>query len=217
MSTFAARHHAVVSTGTTGPAFRPMSTVSMERQQQQRRSRVLPALLVVLVVVVFGGTAIFLSRFRPVELGSTFAVGRFAKVDRGGRLPSGPVRLRFVEGKGTSFGLSLRNGGRLTIKVEDVKIVGGGSIVRQTKVRLPLTEDSRSVVPDETRRFRTVGLDPGEEQFVVVVLRFGKRCPADTVGLVDGLKLDYSVFELPKEMRVGLREPLEIPCPASSR
>ncbi len=191
-----------------------MSIVSMERDQP-RRSRLLPVLLGVLVVVVFGGTGIFLSRYHPVEMGSAFGVGRFAQTDRGGRLPSGPVRLRFVEGKGTSFGLSLRNGGRLTIKLEDIKIEGGGGILRQTKVRLPLTEDSRSVVPDETRSFRTVGLDPGEEQFVVLVLRFGKRCPSDTVGVVDGLKLSYSVFELPKEMRVGLRERLEVPCPGS--
>ncbi len=202
------------STGSTGPAFEPMSVVSLERHQP-RGSRLLPALLVVLVVIVFGGTAIFLSRYRPFELGSTFGVGRFAQVDRGGRLPGGPVRLRFVEGKGTSFGLSLRNGGRLTIKLEDIKIEGGGAIVRQTKLRLPLTEGSRSVVPDETRSFRTVGLDPGEEQFVVVVLRFGKRCPGDTVGAVDALKLSYSVFELPKEMRLALRERLEVPCPAS--
>jgi len=191
-----------------------MSTVSVERQQA-KRGRLLPTLLVALLVVVFGGTAIFLSRYRPVELGSTFGVGRFAKLDRGGRLLSGPVRLRFVEGKGTSFGISLRNGGKLTIKLEDVKIEGGGSVVRQTKLRLPLTEDGRSVVPDETRSFRTVGLDPGEEQFVIVVLRFGKRCPDDTVGVIDALKVNYSVFELPKEMRLGLRERLEILCPGA--
>lgn len=191
-----------------------MSMVSMERPQP-RRSRLLPALLAVLVVVVFGGTAIFLSRYRPLELGSTFGVGRFAQMDRGGSLPDGPVRLRFAAGKGTSFGLSVRNGGRLTVKLEDLQVQGGGSIVRQTKVRLPLTEDSRSVVPDETRSFRTVGLAPGEEQFVVLVLRFGKRCPADTVGVIDALKIDYSIFELPKEMRLALRERLEVACPAS--
>jgi hypothetical protein len=124
------------------------------------------------------------------------------------------VRFRFEPGRGTTVGVLLRNGGRLTIKLEEVEIdgAGAGAVVRQTKARLPLGKASRTVAPENTQAFRSIGLDPGEAQWVVLVLRFGDRCPKGQAGTVGALRVRYSVFELRKRMRVPLRDGLRVPC-----
>ena len=203
----------------TGPAFQPISVVGIERRQRPRHGRLLAALIVALVVVVFGFATAFLIRYRPVEAASGLTPGRFARLERGGRPPPGPIRLRFMPNRGTTVGVLLRNGGELTIKVEGVEIEGEriGSILRQTKARLPLGERSRTIAVDETRSFESVGLDPGEAQWFVLVLRLGRRCPSAQRASVGALRVRYSVFELPKSMRVPLREGLQVRCPRKER
>jgi hypothetical protein len=200
------------SSQTTGPGFRPVSVV--EAHDRHRRPRVPGPVLgiVVLALIVMGALAVVyvVITYKPVETGTTFAVGRFAKTD-GGRLPKGDVRLRFRANRGTSFGMSLRNGGRLTVKLTRVTIPDQGTIVRQTSLRLP-PEGSTTVVPDETLPFHPVQLDPGEEQFVVVVLRFGERCPRDAIAVIDSVHVHYSLFGIAKEMSVRLRQRITVPC-----
>lgn len=202
-----------MSPGGTGPAFEPVSVVSIERgRQAPRRFRVLlPAVIVALVVLVFGFAAVFLITYHPVEAGSAFGAGRFAKTSRGGRLPAGPVRFPFRAGRGTSIGVSLRNGGELTIKLTGIELEGG-ELLRSTKARLPFVESDRTVSPDATRGFDSVGLDPGQERWVVLVLRFGSRCPKGEKGVLEALRVHYSVFELRKEMRVALPRRLVVRC-----
>jgi hypothetical protein len=60
-------------------------------------------------------------------------------------------------------------------------------------------------------------LDPGEAQWVILVLRFAERCPEGQAGTVGALRVRYSVFELPKSMQVPLRDGLRIPCPPPRR
>jgi hypothetical protein len=202
-----------MSTGSTGPAFRPVSVVSIERGQQPRRGRWVAALIVALVVLVFGFAAVYMVRYHPLEAASAVKPGRFVE-RKGARAPGEPVRLRFLPGRGTTVGVLLRNGGRLTVKLEDVRIDDGHvvGILRQTKARLALGEQSRTVAPDQTEAFRSIGLEPGETRWVVLVLRFGPKCPKGATGAVSALRVRYSVFELPKRMRVPLREGVQIPC-----
>lgn len=202
-----------------GPAFKPVSVVGIDRDHQPRRGRLLAALIIGLVVVVFGFATVFLIRYHPFEAASAVSPGRFASNPKRERAPSRPLRFRFLPGRGTTMGVLLRNGGELSVKLEDVQVEGEGvgEIVRQTKARLPLVERSRTVALDQTRTFSSVGLSPGEAQWVVLVLRFGRRCPAGRRGTVGALRVRYSVFELGKQMSVPLREGLEVPCPRSKR
>ncbi len=202
-----------------GPAFKPVSIVGIERDQQPRRGRLLAALIIGLVVVVFGFATVFLIRYHPFEAASAVSPGRFTVKPKRDRAPSQPLRFRFLPGRGTTVGVLLRNRGELSVKLEDVRLEGEGvgGILRQTKARLPLGERSRTVALDQTRTFASVGLSPGETQWVVLVLRFGRRCPAGQRGTVGALRVRYSVFELGKHMRVPLREGLEVPCPRSKR
>lgn len=202
-----------MSTGSTGPAFRPVSVVSIERGQQPRRGRWVAALIVALVVLIFGFATVYLVRYHPVKAASAIKPGRLVERPRV-RAPGAPVRLRFLPGRGTTVGVLLRNGGRLTVKLDDVRIDEGEvvGILRQTKARLGLGEQSRTVSPDQTQAFRSIGLDPGEARWVVLVLRFGRKCPRGATGAVSALRVRYSVFELPKRMRVPLREGLQVLC-----
>lgn len=202
-----------MSRSRTGPAFEPVSVVSIERRRQApRRFRVLlPVIIVAIVVLVFGFAAVFLVTYHPVEAGPALSAGRFAKTERGGRLPPGPVRFRFRAGRGTSIGVLLGNGGELTIKVTGVELEGG-ELLRSTKARLPFAEDDRTVAPEATRSLQSLGLDPGEARWVVLVLRFGTRCPKGEKGVLEALRVRYSVFELPKEMRVTLPRQLVVRC-----
>jgi hypothetical protein len=196
---------------TTGPGFRPVSVVEARRQPSPVRGRLLAISIVAFVVIAAIAVVYVIVNYKPIETGTTFAVGRFAKTTPGGRLPRGDVRLRFERGRGTSFGMSLRNGGRLTVKVTRVTIPDQGAIVRQTNLRLP-PEDSATVVPDETTKFSAVQLDPGDERFVVLILRFGKRCPRNAIGVIDSVRVHYSVFGIGKEMNVRLRQRIAVPC-----
>ena len=200
-----------------GPAFKPLSIVGIERDQHPRRGRLLAALIIGLVVAVFGFATVFLVRYHPFEAASAVSPGRFAERPR--RPSPGPVRLRFVPRRGTTVGVMLRNDGQLSVRLQAVEIdgEGAGGIVRQTKARLPVVERSRTVAVDETRSFANVGLQPGETQWVVLVLRFGRRCPARRRATVGALRVRYSVFELPKRMRVPLREGIEVRCPRRGR
>ena len=189
--------------------------MSVVEAHHRRRSSPLPGRILgigVIALIVLGALAVVyvVINYKPIETGTTFAVGRFAKTDRG-RLPRGDVRLRFKANRGTSFGMSLRNGGRLTVKLTRVTIPDQGTIVRQTNLRLP-PQDSTTVAPDETLRFSPVQLDPGEEQFVVVVLRFGERCPRDAIAVIDSVHVHYSLFGIKKEMSVRLRQRVTVPC-----
>lgn len=197
----------------TGPAFEPVSVVSIERRRQApRRFRVLlPVIIVAIVVLVFSFATVFLVTYHPVEAGPAFAAGRFARTSRDGRLPEGPVRFSFRAGRGTSIGVLLRNGGELTIKLTSVDLEGG-ELLRSTKARLPFTENDRTVAPEATRSLESLGLDPGEARWVVLVLRFGARCPKGEKGVLEALRVRYSVFELPKEMRVTLPRRLVVRC-----
>jgi len=201
------------SSQSTGPGFRPISVV--EAHSRRRRTSPLPGRILgvaLVALIVLGSLAVVyvIVNYKPMETGTTFAVGRFAKTNDG-RLPRGDVRLSFQPNRGTSFGMSLRNGGRLTVKVTKVTIPDQGAIVRQTNLRLP-PEGSNTVVPDETTKFASVQLDPGETQFVVVVLRFGERCPRDAIGVIDSVRVHYSLFGIAKEMNVRLRQRITVPC-----
>lgn len=200
-----------------GPAFEPVSIVGIERDQHPRRGRLLAALIIGLVVVVFGFATVFLLRYHPFEAASAVSPGRFAERPR--RKSPGPLRLRFVPRRGTTVGVLLRNGGQLSVKLQAVEIdgEGAGGILRQTKARLPLVERSRTVALDQTRAFANVGLQPAEAQWVILVLRFGRRCPAGRRATVGALRVRYSVFELHKRMRVPLREGVEVRCPRRGR
>jgi hypothetical protein len=180
------------------------------RRPSPLRGRIVAIAIVVFVVVAAIAVVYVVINHRPFETGTTFAVGRYARSDQG-RLPPGDVRLRFQKNRGTSFGMSLRNGGRLTVKLTRVTIPDQGTIVRQTNLRVP-PEGSTTVVPDETLPFKPVQLDPGDERFVVVVLRFGKRCPRDGIGVIDSVRVHYSLFGIGKEMNVRLRQRVTVPC-----
>ena len=209
-----------MSNHSTGPAFEPVSVVGIEREHQPRRGRLVAALIVGVVVVVFGFATVVIVTYHPVEAESAVKAGRFAERPRGGRADTDvPVRFRFEAGRGTTVGVLLRNGGRLTIKLEEVEIdaENAGGVVRQTKARLPLGKASRTVLPENTQSFRSIGLDPGEAQWVILVLRFSERCPEGQAGTVGALRVRYSVFELPKSMQVPLRDGLRIPCPPPRR
>jgi hypothetical protein len=195
---------------TTGPGFKPLSVVEARRQPNPVRGRILAVAIVTFVVIAAAAVVYVVINYRPIETGTTFGIGRFARAN-GGKLPPGDVRLRFMRGRGTSFGMSLRNGGRLTVKLSRITIPDQGAIVRQTNLRVP-PEGSTTVAPDETLRFKPVQLDPGEERFVVVVLRFGKRCPREAIGVIDSVRVHYSLFGIAKEMNVRLRQRITVPC-----
>src|SRR3954454_3694658 len=196
----------------TGPGFRPVSVVEAHNRHRTPRVPGRSLGIVVIALIVLGALAVVyvVINYKPMETGTTFAVGRFAKTDNG-RLPRGDVRLSFQPNRGTSFEMSLRNGGRLTVKLSRVTIPDQGMIVRQTNLRLP-PEDSTTVAPEETLPFKPAQLDPGEERFVVVVLRFGERCPRDAIGVIDAVRVHYSLFGIAKEMSVRLRQRVTVPC-----
>jgi hypothetical protein len=194
----------------TWPGFEPVSVVEAHRRPSPVRGRLLAIAIIAFVVLASVAVVYVIVNYKPIETGTTFVVGRFAKTGNG-RLPPGDVRLSFQRGRGTSFGMSLRNGGRLTVKITRVTVPDQGVIVRQTNLRLP-PEDSTTVVPDETTRFRSVQLDPGEERFVVLVLRFGERCPRNAIGVIDSVRVHYSLFGISKEMNVRLRQRITVPC-----
>ena len=196
---------------TTGPGFRPVSVVEAGRRPAPARGRILVVALTAFVVIAAGVSVFIVVGYRPVETGTTFAVGRFAVATAGGRLPRGDVRLRFSKRRGTTFGMSLRNGGRLPIRLKEVTIPGEGTIVQQTGLRLA-PEGSTTVAPDETLPFTSLSLDPGAQRFVVVVLRFGKRCPRDGIAVIDAVHVAYSLFGIRKEMNVRLRQRITVPC-----
>jgi hypothetical protein len=195
---------------TTGPGFRPVSVVEARRQPSPVRGRLLAIAIVAFVTLAALAVVYVVVNYKPIETGTTFGVGRFARTANG-RLPEGDVRLSFQRNRGTSFGMSLRNGGRLTVKLTDVTIPDQGTIVRQTNLRLP-PEGSNTVTPDETFKFKPLQLDPGEQAFVVVVLRFGKRCPRNNIGVIDQVRAHYSLFGISKEMNVRLRQRITVPC-----
>src|SRR5215212_6063399 len=93
---------------TTGPGFRPVSVV--EAHSRRRRTSPLPGRLLgiaIVALIVLGSLAVVyvVINYKPIETGTTFGVGRFAKT-AGGRLPKGDVRMSFQPNRGTSFGTS---------------------------------------------------------------------------------------------------------------